>query len=189
MKVVTNSDIKKLIIYAKRNLGIYKLVYRTYKQLYFTIIILLLIFALLLIVFLYNFIVCKKISSFIVILCMSVILSEFVLLSILYRKTKIPHFKIQIKRIELLKKYYSFNNWNKEEIEIVNNLLRQRIDTIKSNNIKVSAVIISLLLPLWNLYINKLGKNQFIVLVLYSMLRFSTMYDLYCPSNNIHSLS
>ena len=120
---------------------------------------------------------------------MSVILSEFVLLSILYRKTKIPHFKIQIKRIELLKKYYSFNNWNKEEIEIVNNLLRQRIDTIKSNNIKVSAVIISLLLPLWNLYINKLGKNQFIVLVLYSMLRFSTMYDLYCPSNNIHSLS
>ena len=37
MKVVTNSDIKKLIIYAKRNLGIYKLVYRTYKQLYFTI--------------------------------------------------------------------------------------------------------------------------------------------------------
>ncbi len=60
MKVVTNSDIKKLIIYAKRNLGIYKLVYRTYKHLYFTIIILLLIFALLLIVFLYNFIVCKK---------------------------------------------------------------------------------------------------------------------------------
>lgn len=163
MKVVTNSDIKKLIIYAKRNLGIYKLVYRTYKQLYFTIIILLLIFALFLIVFLYNFIVCKNISSFIVILCMSVILSEFVLLSILYRKTKILHFKIQIKRIELLKKYYSFNNWNKEEIEIVNNLLRQRIDTIKSNNIKVSAVIISLLLPLWNLYINKLGKNQSIV--------------------------
>lgn len=160
MKVITNTDIRQLIIYSKRELGIYELVYRKYKKMYF-VILSLLVFLLLL---LYNciFILLSKgrIPYRIAKACLFFAILELILLYVFEKKTKTLHQGIQDIRIKKLKRYYTQKNYHVYDVTVINDLLQKRISHLEANRIKFSVIIAALIFPLWDIYINVLSENK-----------------------------
>ena len=168
MKIITHTDIRNLIIFARKEMGIYNLVYKKCKKLYFIILFLVTILMLLLIVFLYNFFVNKKIINLIVYSCIIVAVISLVLLYLLNTRTRRFRNQIQKNRVYILENYYKSKKYKSNEIILINDLLQQRINNIQSNNIKIYVIIISLIFPIWELYTDKLSEKMlFIELIVF----------------------
>ena len=135
MKIINNMDINNLILYAKKNLGIYKLVYKEKKRIYYLSIIFLLISATLLAI--YILLVCfninKSIQIICAICCLLTCFCTLILLKYIDSKTQHKHLKIQNNRLELLKQYYNDKNYTIKDIRIINQQLEKRINKIEKH--------------------------------------------------------
>lgn len=159
MKIITNTDIKNLIIFARKEMGIYKLVYKEYKKIYFSILFLVLLLILFFFIFLFYYFVKHQIISIIVGIEIILAVTSFRLMYLLVMKTKVLHQEIQENRFRILEDYYKDKNYKSKDIIIINNQLQQRIDNIKSNNVKISVILVALIFPIWELYVSKLGEK------------------------------
>ena len=162
MKIINKSDINDLILYAKKNLGIYQLVYKKeVNRIYFFSIILFFIsvFLLLMCVLLICF---HKDKFFIIIsgiFCLFTCFCTLILLRYIDNKTKHTHLKIQYDRQKLLKKYYNDKNYTSKEIKVINQQLEKRKDKIEKNKVTILVVIGVLILPVWDIFIQKYMKD------------------------------
>ena len=172
MKIINNTDINNLILYAKKNLGIYKLVYKEKKRIYYLSIIFLLISATLLAV--YILLVCfninKSIQIICAICCLLTCFCTLILLKYIDSKTQHKHLKIQNNRLELLKQYYNGKNYTIKDIRIINQQLEKRINKIEKQKITILIVISVMILPIWDIFVQtyfsdiSLNKmNKFII--------------------------
>lgn len=126
MRIINNADILNLLLYAKKNLGIYVLIYKKHKLIYYTIIISTLLSIIFLICFGKIFIskIEPQVLSFIFgCLCFLLCIISLVLIKKLNELTKKNHLKIQKFRYKKLKKYYSVNKYSVEDIICINELL------------------------------------------------------------------
>ena len=172
MKIINNTDINNLILYAKKNLGIYKLVYKEKKRIYYLSIIFLLISATLLAV--YILLVCfninKSIQIICAICCLLTCFCTLILLKYIDSKTQHKHLKIQNNRLELLKQYYNGKNYTIKDIRIINQQLEKRINKIEKQKITILIVISVMILPILDIFVQtyfsdiSLNKmNKFII--------------------------
>ena len=154
MKIINNMDINNLILYAKKNLGIYKLVYKEKKRIYYLSIIFLLISATLLAI--YILLVCfninKSIQIICAICCLLTCFCTLILLKYIDSKTQHKHLKIQNNRLELLKQYYNDKNYTIKDIRIINQQLEKRINKIEKQKITILIVISVMILPIWDIF-------------------------------------
>lgn len=161
MKIINNTDINNLILYAKKNLGIYKLVYKKEKKVYCLSIMLLLITVFILAV--YVLLVYLHIGSFYektcAFLCLFSCLCTLISLKHIDKKTKTEHLKIQDTRFKLLKKYYNDRNYTVNEIRIINQQLEKRIDKIDKQKITILIVISVMVLPIWDIFVQTYFNN------------------------------
>lgn len=155
MKIINNMDINNLILYAKKNLGIYKLVYKEKKRIYYLSIIFLLISATLLAI--YILLVCfninKSIQIICAICCLLTCFCTLILLKYIDSKTQHKHLKIQNNRLELLKQYYNDKNYTIKDIRIINQQLEKRINKIEKQKITILIVISVMILPIWDIFV------------------------------------
>lgn len=155
MKIINNTDINNLILYAKKNLGIYKLVYKEKKRIYYLSIIFLLISATLLAI--YILLVCfninKSIQIICAICCLLTCFCTLILLKYIDSKTQHKHLKIQNNRLELLKQYYNGKNYTIKDIRIINQQLEKRINKIEKQKITILIVISVMILPIWDIFV------------------------------------
>lgn len=161
MKIINNTDINNLIYFAKKNLGIYKLVYREEKKIYYFAIIsvLISIFILLtyiLLIFLYK-------NNFLGKLCgicgLFTCLISLILLKHIDNKTKNKHLKIQEVRFRMLKKYYNDENYTIKDIKIINQQLEKRIEKIEKQKVTILVVISVMILPIWDIFVQEYFKD------------------------------
>lgn len=157
MKIINDSDINNIIIFAKRQLGIYKLVYKKYKDLYWSAVFLTILSFILLVIYF----ITEKCQMWLVIgrLCCFGCATCSALALYLLQKLKIlseeKHLGIQEHRFELLKRYYSVKQFSVKEIKKVNEKLNLRKERIKQQKITVLIVLGMLLLPIWELFVQK----------------------------------
>ena len=159
MKIITYIDVNNVVLFAKRNMGVYKLVYKKYKRIYFVSLFSLFCVMVLTVVFLVYYFAFKETLYWLSYVCVALSVLLFVLLYRLDKKTIESRNKIQDIRVKILKKYYKKKKFKSYDVIQLNNQLQQRIDSIASDNIKFYVVLVSLLFPIWELYINKLGEN------------------------------
>lgn len=155
MKIINNTDINSLILYAKNNLGVYKLVYKEKKRIYYLSIIMLLISVILLMV---NIIfVCFNINSYIQILCSICCLlacfCSWISLKYIDNKTHNKHLKIQESRLRLLKQYYDNQNFTIKDVKVINQQLEKRINKIEKHKVTILVVISVMILPIWDIFV------------------------------------
>ncbi len=155
MKIINDTDINNLILYAKKNLGVYKLVYKDENRKYFLTIISLLnsVFILVIYILLVYFRVdyfYEKICGF---CCLLTCICTLMLLKYIDNKTKCKHLMIQDIRFKLLKEYYNDRNYTIKEIEIINQQLEKRIDKIEKKKITILVVISIMILPIWDIFV------------------------------------
>lgn len=173
MKIINNTDINNLILFSKKNLGIYKLVYKEYNKLYwlsligtFISIFLLIIYILLVISHINNFL--EKLCG---ISCLVICLCTCVLLKYIDKIAKSKHLKIQNVRFKLLKKYYHDSNYNINDIKIINEQLEKRIAKIEKQKVTILIVIGTMILPTWDIFIqyyfNKFSSIQIIKFIIF----------------------
>ena len=155
MRIINNTDINNLILYAKKNLGIYKLVYRKYKNIYWTSVSLMILSIVLLLTYI-------LLSNYQISLCIEYICfggclltSVFSLYSIhkLDTISKSVHLKIQENRFKLLKQYYEINNFKIKDIKTINEMLSKRIEKIERQKITIIIILGVLVLPIWDSFI------------------------------------
>lgn len=175
MKVITNKDINDLILFSKKNLGIYKLVYKEHKKIYWCIIS----FTCLSIVslILYILLSINKIRTLEKICFFCCIILCFITLFLSHKLneiTKYKHLEIQDKRLKLLIKYYNDKNMHSKNILIINAQLAKRIEKIEKQKTTVLVILGILILPLWENFIqyfyNEFTSIKFIKLFLFSII-------------------
>ena len=114
MRIINNTDINNLIIFAKKNLGIYKLVYRKQKFIYCLSIVSSVVSVLMLIIYLLFIVL--HINAFLEKICVSccllIALCSLGLLAYIGRKTLNSHLIIQDVRFQLLMEYYTDKKYN-----------------------------------------------------------------------------
>lgn len=176
MRIINNTDINNLILYAKKNLGIYKLVYRKYKNIYWTSVSLMILSIVLLLTYI-------LLSNYQISLCIEYICfggclltSVFSLYSIhkLDTISKSVHLKIQENRFKLLKQYYEINNFKIKDIKTINEMLSKRIEKIERQKITIIIILGVLVLPIWDSFIQHYLKiftaQQLLKIILFSIL-------------------
>lgn len=157
MKIINNTNINDLIIYSKKNLGIYNLVYKDQKKKYYMSIIsvfvsiLFLIMYILFSVFNTN-LVMERLCCF---CCLITCLYSLRLIKYIEKKTKNKHLQIQDVRFNLLKNYYDANNYGYQEIKIINQQLEKRIEKIDKQKITILIVLSIMIMPLWELFVQE----------------------------------
>ena len=158
MKIINNTDINNLILYAKKNLGIYQLVYKKeVNGIYFLSILLFLFSVIILIICI--LLICFDTNKFYVIICVICCLTTcfctLILLRHIDNKSKNKHLKIQYDRYRFLKKYYNDKNYTIKEIKVINHQLEKRKDKIEKNKITILVVISVMILPVWDIIVQK----------------------------------
>jgi hypothetical protein len=161
MKIINNTDINNLILYAKKNLGIYKLVYKEKKRIYYLSIILLLISALILAIniMLVCFNINKSVQIICGILCLLTCFCTLILLKYIDNKTQYKHLTVQNNRFELLKRYYNNKNYTIKDIRIINKQLEKRINKIEKQKVTILIVISVMILPTWDIFVQTYFSN------------------------------
>ncbi len=175
MKIINNTDINNLIIFSKKNLGIYRLVYKEQKNLYCLSIIavifsIFLLITYILLVILHINILIEKICCF---SCLFVCLCALILLIHVENKTKHNHLKIQNVRFRILKKYYRDNNYSSGDIKVINRQLEKRIEKIEKQKITILVVIGIMIMSIWDIFVeayfnefNFMKVSKFLVLLI-----------------------
>ena len=158
MKIINNTDINNLILYAKKNLGIYQLVYKKeVNGIYFLSILLFLFSVIILIICI--LLICFDTNKFYVIICVICCLTTcfctLILLRHIDNKSKNKHLKIQYDRYRFLKKYYNDKNYTIKEIKVINHQLEKRKDKIEKNKIKILVFIILIIFKFFDIIVNK----------------------------------
>ncbi len=166
MKVITNTDIRQLIIFSKRELGIYKLVYSKHKKIYFGILSLLFFLLFLLCTCIYFSLLLGRIPYNIAYICLFMAVLELGLLYSFEKKTEALHQGIQDVRIKKLKRYYLQRNIHTYDLTVINDLLRKQMNSIETNRIKFSVIVTALIFPFWEIYMNRASENKTILEVL-----------------------
>lgn len=161
MKIVNNTIINDLILYAKKNLGIYKLVYKEEKNKYYMSIIFVFISILFLITYvLFSFyitnVILERLCCF---CCLITCLYSLWLIKYIEKKTKNKHLEIQDVRFSLLKNYYNANNLGYKELKIINQQLEKRIEKIEKQKITILIVLSIMIMPLWDLFVQEYFKE------------------------------
>ncbi|MDE7332093.1 MAG: hypothetical protein K2O16_07600 [Lachnospiraceae bacterium] len=155
MKIINNTDINNLILFSKKNLGMYKLVYIDHKKIYWLSIATVIISVCLLII--YIFFTIFQINIFFEKLCslccLFTSLCGLGLLKYIEKQTQEKHLIIQYIRYKLLKKYYSDRNYNNKDIKTINQQLAMRIQKIEKQKITVLVIIGVMILPLWDIFV------------------------------------
>lgn len=155
MRIINNADINNLIIYSKKNLGIYKLVYNKHKKLYLFSIILTVLEIILLII--YILLLVFKLGLLFENVCFGICFSNSMmalyLLYILNKRTKKKRLKVQNVRYRLLKRYYNENNFSVDDLKKINQLLNQRVKKIEKQKTTILIVLGILLLPIWDVFV------------------------------------
>lgn len=160
MKIVNNTDVNNLILFSKRNLGLYKLLYREYKFIYWFSIFCQCVSALFLILYFYSIIfpsnlILERVYS---IICAIMCINSLFLLKLLTKKTNKKHLKVQEKRYKILKEYYNRNDYYLDDIKNINKLLNKRIEKIEKQKITILVIVASLALSVWDLIIENYFK-------------------------------
>lgn len=144
-----------LILYAKKNLSIYKLVYKEKKIIYYFSITMLLISVILLAIDI--LLVCFNINKSIQILssicCLLTCFCTLILLRYIDNKTQYKHLKIQDNRFRLLKHYYDDQNFSVKDIKRINQQLEKRINKIEKQKVTILVVIGIMVLPIWDIFV------------------------------------
>lgn len=175
MKIINNKDINNLIIFSKKNLGIYKLVYKEYKNIYWMSILLTNLSIILLVsyILISNFRTNLFLEKICGICCLMTCIFSLILLYLLDKKTKSKHLKIQDCRLKKLKKYYNSNNYLTKDIIIINEQLSKRIEKIEKQKTTILIVFGILILPIWDIFIQDsfvvFSSQQFVKVVLFSI--------------------
>lgn len=155
MKIINNTEVNNLIFFAKNNLGIYKLVYKEKKNIYYLSIISVVINIFMLII--YILLIALHINDFWEKIyggcCIFTCLCSLILLKYIKSKTEYKHLKIQESRFKLLKKYYNDKNYNIKDIKIINQQLEKRIEKIERQKITILVVIGAMVLPIWDTFV------------------------------------
>lgn len=175
MKVITNRDINNLIIFSKKHLGIYKLVYKEYKKIYWCIISFTCLSIVCLILYILlsinKIIILEKICFF---CCIILCFITLFLSNKLNKITKDKHLKIQDKRLKLLIKYYNDKHIYTRDILIINTQLEKRIKKIEKQKTTVLVILGVLVLPLWENFIqyfySEFTSIKFIKLFIFSII-------------------
>ena len=125
MKVINNSEVNRLIIFAKKKLSIYELAYKEYKMLYWLLI--------LLAVGSFGFLVVQislsilgvnaQLENLCIVGCLSTGFSALYCVKVLDDKTEEAHQQIQTVRLRKLRLYYRISNYSKQDILAINELL------------------------------------------------------------------
>lgn len=177
MKIINNTDINNLIIYAKKNLGIYKLVYKEENKIYCLSIISLLITAVILITYilLVYFHIDKLYEIMCGILCLFACFCTLLLLRNIDNKTECNHLKIQNTRFKLLKKYYNDRNYTIKEIKVINQQLEKRINKIEKQKVTILVVISVMILPMWDIFV----QSYFNDFSLFKIIKFIVFFVIF----------
>lgn len=157
MRIITNGDINSLLIFAKKNMGIYRLVYRKEKKAYW-MMVMLAFFSLACIV-LYASLVVAGNDAFAKFVFIFAVASSLSVLCLCYRIEKITHsahMQIQNKRLVLLKRYYRKEGFSREDILIINDQLSGRLKKINEQRLTLSVVFGAMALPLWEILVEYL---------------------------------
>lgn len=159
-KVVSNHDVRLLLCFAIKELGSYKIIYK--KDCYcrqFTIILILAIIAGVLSIF---GCLCSDFRNSIIAILISCIsiTASFVLGYNLRERAKQERFNLQSVRVEMLRAYYSEENYDCFQIEKICELLKIKLKHLEKNAIYVLIIAGSLFLSLWTSYVQQVvGKN------------------------------
>lgn len=155
MKIINNTEINNLILYAKKNLGIYRLVYKYESKMYWLSIIFLLISALILLT--YPLLIIFHVDGFYekicVCSCLFTCICSLIIIKYIDKKTKCKHLKIQETRYKLLKRYYRDKNYTLKELKVINSLLEKRKNEIEKQKITILVVFSILVLPIWDIFV------------------------------------
>lgn len=179
MKIINNSNINNLILFSKKNLNMYKLVYEEQKKIYFMSIISVIISVCLLtiyiiFIFLHINLFLEKLCGY---SCLFTCMCSLGLLKYIDHKTKNKHLKIQNVRFKLLKKYYNDNNYNINDIRIINRQLEKRIEKIEKQKITILVVISVMILPVWDIFIQTYF-NDFSVIKIIKFIVFFVFFSI-----------
>lgn len=188
MKIINTKDVNNLILYSKRNLGIYRLVYKEYKKYYWTIVIFTLVSIILLVLYIISsitkFFLLEKICF---ISCLVIASFTLYLIYLLNEKTKMKHLEIQKNRIKKLKEYYIKENFTIDDIKIVNEQLNKRIEKTEKQKTTCFIMFGILILPIWESFIqyfcNDYNLLQFAKLISFSFL-FSIVVAVFIKIGN-----
>ncbi len=150
MKIINNTDINNLIIFAKHNMGIYRLVYRKYKKIYWLTVLFLLLSFLFLLLYLIVKVSAKGIATTILFMCciLNAIAAQYMCRR-LDALTATRHMKVQEKRLEILQRFYQRNNYTISDIKIINKQLEKRLNNLNKQKTTVTVVLGILVLPIW----------------------------------------
>ena len=175
MKVINNSEVNRLIIFAKKKLSIYELAYKEYKMLYWLLI--------LLAVGSFGFLVVQislsilgvnaQLENLCIVGCLSTGFSALYCVKVLDDKTEEAHQQIQTVRLRKLRLYYRISNYSKQDILAINELLYLKLKKIEKQRITILIVMNVLLLPIWEAFIQYTLENfsiqQFARAVLFTL--------------------
>lgn len=175
MKVINNSEVNRLIIFAKKKLSIYELAYKEYKTLYWLLI--------LLAVGSFGFLVVQislsilgvntQLENLCIVGCLSTGFSALHCVKVLDDKTEEAHQQIQTARLRKLRLYYRISNYSKQDILAINELLNLKLKKIEKQRITILIVMNVLLLPIWEAFIQYTLENfsiqQFARTVLFTL--------------------
>lgn len=154
MKIITNHDINSLLIFAKKNLGMYKLVYYKYRKTYWVMIALTVLSLILLL--LYAMVSYKGDNhgeGYIFASCLLSLLMTLYISHRLNKLTHLSHLQVQTKRYKLLKQYYRKHKLKADDILVINDQLSKRLEKISKQRITVVVVLGMMSLPLWNVFV------------------------------------
>lgn len=157
MKVINNTNINDLIIYSKKKLGIYELLYKKHRILYWSAIFLTCMTGISLLAYIILVIYYKRdiLEAFFCIFCTSNALIAFCLTKVLEHKTGGTNLNIQDKRLRHLKRYYCEKGYNSKEIKKINILLSKRIEKLTDQKTTFLVILGILILPIWESFISE----------------------------------
>ncbi len=150
MKIINNTDINNLIIFAKHNMGIYRLVYLRYKKIYWLTIVFCILCFLSLVLYLIVKFASNKIAVAISFLCCIFnAVAAIYLCRRLEALTENRQMKVQEKRLVILQRYYQRNNYTISDIIIINKQLEKRLKNLDKQKTTAIVVLGILVLPIW----------------------------------------
>lgn len=176
MRIINNTDINNLILYAKKNLGIYKLVYRKYKNIYWTSVSLMILSIVLLVTYilLSNYQISLYVEYICFLGCLLACLFSLYSIHKLDTISNSAHLKIQGIRLKLLKQYYEINNFKIKDIKTINEMLSKRIEKIERQKITIVIILGVLVLPIWDSFIQHYLKiftaQQLLKIIVFTIL-------------------
>lgn len=180
MKIINNTEINSLILFSKKNLGIYKLVYSHYKKIYWTSILFASVSLCLLIMYIFLAVINVKplVEKLIGIICLAICLCTLYFFKLVDKKTADKHLVIQKERFNKLKEYYVGERYNVNDIKVINEQLQKRVEKIEKQKITILVVIGALIMPVWDMFIqnyfndfssDKIAK-RFVFILLFSFI-------------------